>query len=117
MHEMSLSYATVESVLESVAELNPLRIRSLTLTVGELSGVSVEALRFSFPIAAAGTMLEDAELILESEPVQVYCGDCEQLTTLADLQSFCCSSCGKPTSEVRSGKDLLIRAIEVETNE
>jgi hydrogenase nickel incorporation protein HypA/HybF len=115
MHEMSLSYATVESVLESVAHLNPICIKSLTLTVGELSGVAIPAFRFSFPVAAAGTLLEDTELILETEPVQVYCADCDRLSTLADLQRFCCSFCGKPTSEVRSGKDLLIRAIEVET--
>ena len=117
MHELSLSYATVDSALESIAHLDAIRVKSITLTAGELSGVAIEAFRFSFPIAAAGTVFENAELIIHSEPVRVFCSACNSVTQLPDLQHFRCGACGLPTGDVRTGKDFCISAIEVETNE
>lgn len=117
MHELSLSYATVESVLESIANLDACRVVSLTLSAGELSGVSIEAFRFSFPIAAAGTILEDAELIINSEPVSVFCRECNQTSPLVSIQSFRCPLCGLPSGDIRSGEDFLIQSIEIETAE
>ena len=117
MHELSLSYATVESVLESVASLNASRVISLTLVAGELSGVSIEAFRFSFPIAAAGTILEDTTLIINSEPVRIFCAACDQVSPLASIQSFRCPLCGLASGDIRSGEDFIIQSIEIETAE
>ncbi len=117
MHELSLSYATVESVLESVASLNAARVISVTLVAGELSGVSIEAFRFSFPIAAAGTILEDTNLIIIGEPVRVFCSPCNQIGALASIQNFRCPVCGLPSGDIRSGEDFIIQSIEIETAE
>ena len=117
MHELSLSYATVESVLESVASLNASRVISLTLVAGELSGVSIEAFRFSFPIAAAGTILEDTNLIINSEPVRIFCSACDQTSALASIQNFRCPLCGLASGDIRSGEDFIIQSIEIETAE
>lgn len=117
MHELSLSYATVESVLESIANLNASRVISLTLVAGELSGVSIEAFRFSFPIAAAGTILEGVDLILNKEPVRIYCAACDEISALVSIQSFRCPACGRPSGDIRSGEDFIIQSIELETAE
>ncbi len=117
MHELSLSYATVESVLESVASLNASRVISVTLVAGELSGVSIEAFQFSFPIAAAGTILEDTNLIINSEPVRVFCSPCNQISALANIQNFRCPLCGLASGDIRSGEDFIIQSIEVESDE
>jgi len=100
MHELSLSCATVESVIESVAEPEATRMISITLLAGELSGVSIEAFRFSYPSAAAVTIIEDATFIIQNEPVTI----------------FCCPICGQRSGVVRSGQDFTIQSVEIETN-
>lgn len=117
MHELSISYATVEAVLEAIAPLRPKAVKSVRLTVGDLSGVAIEALRFAFPVAAAGTMLEQAELVIEREAVRVWCGECERESELPSLQSFLCPQCGSGKTSVRGGQDCLVRDIEVEEDE
>ena len=118
MHELSLSYAAVEIAVESVCQLEGLtRIKSITFRNGELSGVAPDAFRFSFPIAAAGTPLQDAELFFESEPVTVYCKWCGVAGPLADIRHFCCPYCGQPSVDVRGGKEFRIQSLEVEVSE
>lgn len=118
MHELSLSYATVEIALESIRHMDGVsRIKSLTLRNGDLSGVAVDAFRFSFPVAAAGTLLQDAELFFESEPVTVYCKWCDATGPLADIRRFCCPRCGRPTGDVRGGREFCIQSLEVEVPE
>jgi hydrogenase nickel incorporation protein HypA/HybF len=118
MHELSLSYATVETALESIRHLEGVtRIKSIKLRHGELSGVALDAFRFSFPIAAEGTPLQDAELLFEAEPVTVYCKACDRVGRLADIRRFRCPHCDEPTGDVRSGKEFTIQSLEVEVPE
>lgn len=117
VHELSLSYALVDSVLDSLSHLRVRRVESVKLLIGELSGVAVEAFRFSFPIAATGTLLESAELRIETDPVSVYCQMCGKTGRLASIQRFCCPSCGAPTADLRGGEHCLIQSIEADIDE
>jgi hydrogenase nickel incorporation protein HypA/HybF len=114
VHELSLSYALVDSVLDSLAHLCVRRVESVTLRIGDFSGVAIEAFRFSFPIAAAGTLLESAELKIETEPASVYCQACGKTGPLASVQRFCCPSCAAFTVELRGGQDCVIQSIEAD---
>jgi hydrogenase nickel incorporation protein HypA/HybF len=114
MHELSLSYSIVENVLEALAGCEVESISEVRLAIGELSGVTVEALEFSFPIAAAGTPVETARLVIRRVPVSVYCSACEATGQLESIQYFRCPTCGTPTGDIRAGKELDIEAIEYE---
>ena len=117
MHELSLSYATVETVLESIAELRVNRVKSISMIAGELSGVALDAFRFSFPIAAEGTQLEGCELQIKTEPVTVFCPACNSIGALCSIYSFRCPKCGEPTGDIRSGQQFAIQSIEIEPAE
>jgi hydrogenase nickel incorporation protein HypA/HybF len=117
MHELSMSYAAVESVLAAVEHLRVKRVVAVTLVMGDFCGVAEEAFRFSFPLAAAGTAVAGAELRLEREAVTVYCGACDAVGELESPQRFCCPACGRPTGEVRSGQEMVVRTVEVEEDE
>lgn len=117
MHELSLSYATVETVLESIAELKVSRVKAVSVLAGELSGVAVEAFRFSFPIAAEGTLLEGCELQINTEPVTVFCPVCKVVAALPSIYHFRCPRCDEPTPDIRSGKQFTIQSIEIESVE
>jgi hydrogenase nickel incorporation protein HypA/HybF len=81
--------------------------------IGELSGIAVEAFRFSFPIAAEGTLWEGCDLQVEVEPVTLFCPPCKAIGKLESIYSFRCPSYGTPTADVRSGKELSLRSTEL----
>lgn len=114
MHELSLSHAAVETVLESITNLKVARVKRVTAIIGELSGISLDAFRFAFPIAAADTLLEGCELLIQLEPVTVYCPKCNETVTLKSITSFRCPVCQTLTGDLRSGKQFSIYSIDVE---
>lgn len=62
MHEVSLCESIIR-IIERQAETEGFsRVESVTLTVGELSGASTEAMAFCFPFVAKGTVAEGATL-------------------------------------------------------
>ena len=63
MHELAICQALIEQV-ERVARDNAARrILSITVSVGPLSGVEPQLLEHAYPLAAAGTVAEEAKLV------------------------------------------------------
>lgn len=116
MHEMTLAVNVVEEVERCLAELGPhARVTSVTLQVGGLRAVVPEALSFCFEAAAMGTRVEGADLIIEQIPVRVSCARCDREWTVTEVE-FMCPTCEGPV-RLLQGKELLLRAIEVEDGE
>jgi hydrogenase nickel incorporation protein HypA/HybF len=113
VHELSIAIALVDLACEQSAQMDGARIEGLHVRVGPLSGVAADALRFSFDLAAAGTAVEGARLLLEDAPLVVYCGRCRADRTLAGIQSLRCPECRSPTPEIKSGRELQLIALEV----
>lgn len=62
MHEVSLCESIIR-IIERQAEKDGFtRVESVTLTVGDLSGVSIEAMEFCFPMVAKDTIADGATL-------------------------------------------------------
>lgn len=59
MHELAVADSLVSMIAETAAGR---RVVKVTLEVGELTCVSVEALSFSFDLVSEGTAAEGAEL-------------------------------------------------------
>lgn len=113
MHEMTLALNVVEEVERCLAELGPdARVASVTLQVGGLRAVVPQALSFCFEAAAMGTKVEGALLIIEEIPVRVHCARCDSEWTVSEVE-FMCPTCEGPV-RLLQGKELLLRAIEVE---
>lgn len=63
MHEVSLCESIIR-IIERQAEKDGFtRVEKVTLTIGDMSGASTEALEFCFPMVAKGTCAEGATLI------------------------------------------------------
>lgn len=114
MHELSLANRLVQVAEESAREAGAARVTAVTLRMGELAGVSADALRFAYDVATAGTILEGSRLELRPVALTVYCPRCDREVELAGVQSFRCPVCGTPTSDVRAGRELEIESLEVE---
>jgi hydrogenase nickel incorporation protein HypA/HybF len=112
MHELSVAHAVVSTVVENLPSPAP-RVTQVRLRIGELSGVVPQALEFAYDVAAEGTPLADAALVIERSPIIVDCATCGH-QELASAQDFRCPSCGKPAGDVVSGKEMEILDITLD---
>ena len=112
MHELSIAMSIVDMAQEE-AERRGVKIDSVHLELGLLSGVVADALLFSYEMACSGTPLEGSRLVIKEVPIEVYCPVCKAQKILPSMQWFCCPLCGTPTSEVIHGRELAITALEV----
>lgn len=116
MHEMSIAQCLVDSACEAAASEDTERVTRLVARIGALAGVVEQALRFSFEVASEGTRCEGALLKIDVVPVTVFCPRCEASRELAELWCFVCPTCGAPTPEVLTGRELELVSVEVETH-
>lgn len=114
MHELSIAMSMVEMAAEEAARRGGAHVCAIHLRLGPLSGVVREALLFSYEVACEGTSLAGSRLVIEDVPVVVFCPDCAKEQTLDSIQRFFCPVCGAPTSQVLSGKELEVFALELE---
>ena len=65
MHELSLATALVEQVAEIAVREKFDRVVKIHLELGELSGVDRHCFEFCFPEVCKGSVLEEAQLVLD----------------------------------------------------
>lgn len=109
MHEMAITRSVVDAVCELAAGR---RVHRVDLDVGRLSGVVADAVRFCFDIVAAGTLANGARLEITEVAGMLHCRTCGADAPTDDLILLC--PCGSADVEVRSGRELRIRSMEVE---
>lgn len=115
MHELSLACNLIESADAAARQAGATRVNAVYLRLGRLAGVVGDALQFGYDIAAKGTLLEGSRLMIEEVPAMIFCEACKCDIELPDAQNFCCPRCGTPSRQLRQGKEIEIRAIEIET--
>jgi hydrogenase nickel incorporation protein HypA/HybF len=112
VHELSIAVSLVEMACEKAKGLGDVRVEALHLRLGALSGVVREALEFSFDIAAEGTGVAGARLLITEVPLTVLCPSCAVERELPGFP-LVCPTCDTPTPQVVGGRDLELTAMEV----
>lgn len=113
MHELSIAMSLIDVACEE-AERHSARVLTLHVKVGPLSGVVVQALSGAFELAREGTPLADSHLEIEEVPVLMNCPSCLAVRPIKSLQELCCQECGAPATEITSGRELELTALEIE---
>nr|CRH04978.1 hydrogenase nickel incorporation protein hypA [Candidatus Magnetococcus massalia] len=116
MHELSLCYGLLDQVQQVVVERAAQRATRIELRIGPLSGAEPELLKAAFPVAAAGTVAEGAELVMERGVVEVRCGECGA-TGEVPSNRLLCPACESWRTQVVSGDELLLTSLELELAE
>jgi hydrogenase nickel incorporation protein HypA/HybF len=112
MHEASIALNLIEAVEQRLEAGTPARVAAIHVRVGELAGVSTEALEFAFQCLSAGTPLAGARLVFEDVPLTVVCGACGATNPVEDLV-FRCPACGSEKTRVSTGRELEVRTLEL----
>lgn len=113
MHELSVCLSLLQQVEQIARERNATQVIRITLSIGPLSGVEPELLRHAYPLAAAGTIAADAELVMETADIVVRCSQCDSETTVPPNRLLC-GSCGEYRTHVISGEELTLLRVELD---
>ena len=112
MHEYSLIQALIARVGQEARRRGALRVHSLTVRLGELSGVEPPLLATAFELARAGTACEGAELKLDRVAAVWSCPGCKKVFARGEVLR--CAACARP-AELNDGADALtLDRIEME---
>lgn len=101
-------------IVNSEAEKSGFKnVLEITLRVGEYSGIVPQCLREFFPIAAAGSVAEGAELVIEPVKARFRCLECGHEGE-ADRKSACCPECRSTAIKMTSGREFFVESLKVE---
>lgn len=102
----------MESVVDAVIDqIGDVRVAVVRLEIGELSGVAVDAMRFSFDVCVRGTSLDGASLDIVRVPGRARCGTCNSEYGLTSFTLPC--PCGSFERELVAGGELRLTEVEV----
>jgi len=119
VHEASLMKNLLAIVDEAARNEGGGPVRVVHLRIGEMAGVSPDALRFAFDVMAKGTAAEGGALEIEHVPLNVRCGSCGATAEPVDFV-FVCPVCGSAEIEILTGREMEVDYIvtgEDETDE
>lgn len=108
MHELGVTQAIVESVLERTA---PARVARVVLRIGKLSAILPDAVRFCFDLCTEGTAMEGATLQIIETPGRVRCRTCG-LDAVVDRPVGLCA-CGSIELDWIEGEELILQSVEL----
>ena len=110
MHELGLTDALLRTV-RGIAEKEELtKVESITLEIGELSGVVPRYMEDCWQAVIDGTEYADTKLIIETVPGIASCMDCDEEFRI-DVNNFRCPFCGSHNLTPVSGRDMLLKEI------
>jgi hydrogenase nickel incorporation protein HypA/HybF len=113
MHELAICQSLMEQVESIAHEREAKCVTSITIGIGPLSGVEFQLLKNAYPIASAGTVAEDAELIIEHLPIKVRCNQCGAESD-ALPNKLTCKQCGDWRTTLISGDEMMLMSLELE---
>ena len=113
MHEAAITHSVMTSVLQTLEEQNVTgTVTHVYVTVGVTQGIVPDSMQMYFDMEKKGTVLENAELVIEIQGIVGRCGECNTEHEL-DMQIMYCPECASPM-ELIKGNEIIISSIEVE---
>ena len=112
MHEFAVCQDMLHQIESIAAEQQAAAVDVVTVRIGPLSGIEAHLLTQAFPLAAAGTIAEKAELIVEALPIKVKCQSCGAETE-AKPNRLVCGQCGDYHTQLLSGDEMLLASLEL----
>jgi len=114
MHELAICQSLLNQVEDIALQHQAETVSSITLGIGPLSGVESQLLINAYSIASAGTVAEQAKLIIEILPIRVSCSECGNESE-AQANKLICKSCGNWRTTLVSGDEMLLMSLDLET--
>ena len=113
MHELSIVEAVIEQVRKEVDRSGATgAVIRIELSIGRLSGVNPDSIRFAFEMLSPETALAGAELVIAEPKAICSCRACGAQTEIDDLTAAC-PKCSSAEVSITGGRELLLESIEL----
>ncbi|MBR4635488.1 MAG: hydrogenase maturation nickel metallochaperone HypA [Clostridia bacterium] len=117
MHELSIVKHVIKTLREVVEENHVRRIGSVTLEVGEVSGVVIEQLADCWNyFREKDELVKGAPLYVETIEAVTFCTSCEKTYETVKFGKTC-PYCGSAETYLLTGNEFSIKQIEAETDD
>jgi hydrogenase nickel incorporation protein HypA/HybF len=113
LHELGITQSIVDIAIKTAREQNAVKVLSVSIEIGELSGVVPDAVEFCFEVCTQKTLIEGSRLIIDYIPGRGICDDCNAKVKI-DNMTFTCSECGSYALQRTQGEELAIKEVEIE---
>ncbi|WP_103640716.1 hydrogenase maturation nickel metallochaperone HypA [Campylobacter concisus] len=112
MHELSIVQNLVSLCEKNAAKENAKEISKIEIKIGRLSGVEPHYLQSAFDVYKAGTICENAKLVINLQGIVVECLDCGFSGELSE-NDFTCPKCKSQNLKVTDGEDMYLMRLEM----
>lgn len=112
MHELSIALSLL-ALAEDEALRRDISVIAIHVQIGPLSGVVKDALLAAYDVARFESPLLNARLTIEETQVRIACPTCRGERDVVSVQDLRCVECGTASSDIVSGRELDIIALEI----
>ncbi len=113
MHEYSIVQSLLDSCEENAAKNNAKKVTKVVVKIGVMSGVEPELLKTAFDTFKEKTICQDAEFIINIQPVVVKCNNCLVESTLQKLE-YRCPKCKSTQLDILDGEEMYLMQLELQ---
>ena len=112
MHELSLCRRIISMIEETAREDSFTVVKSIHLSIGKLSCIEAEALRFGFESLSKNSIAQGASLELTHTPASARCMACNEIIEVEQYAQNC-PLCSHQYLQLISGDEMRITQLEV----
>ena len=109
---MSIALGIVDIANQTCEKAHKSCVTEIGLEIGTLAGIQLDALEFVWPLAVKGTVLENAEKIIQKTQGEAICLECNHFFEV-NQHYDCCPKCNSYFKDIIKGKELRVKYLEV----
>lgn len=113
MHELAITESLIDLINREAKDKGFQKVLTISLRVGEYSGLVPDCIQEFFPIAAKGTFAEGAALDIRSVPAAFRCQECGYEGPVS-RKAACCPDCGSTAIRMTAGREFFVESLKVE---
>jgi hydrogenase nickel incorporation protein HypA/HybF len=114
MHELSLAHDMTRIIGNVLGRKVPLD--RVNVTIGPLSGISPESLKFCFTEIAKMEGFGEPELVINLTEAKLICLECGTEYQARDFYQGC-PECGSISRKILSGREFTVDSVEIDEGE
>ena len=121
MHELSMATQIVQAVLDEAKKYNAKKVKEVHLSIGKLTYLGVNQIRFAYKILIEDTILKGSKLFIEETDGKIECPNCNYKGNILlkddpayhiPIPTLQCPECNK-TANIVEGKECTIQSIKM----
>lgn len=113
MHEYSVVQALLDQCEEYGVANEATKITKVVVKIGVMSGIESHLLGMAFDTFKEKTMCEEAEFVMNIQPITIECRECGESSELTKAE-YCCPKCSSLNVHVTDGEDMYLMSLEME---